>query len=352
MSERRKKIIFSFPVHISFVKKDESLLREHFETESFLFNQQPSAIIFSFIRQFFFLLRHLFSASAYVSFFAGYSSFLPALFARISGKPNLIILGGTDCCAYPSFHYGNFQKRVLGWFTCKSLRWSNHLLPVDESLVHYVHSYTDNDPREQGYKVFCPEAKAPHTTIPIGYDAEMFFRSENKIPKSFLTVAQMNKSAFIRKGIDLIFKMAQGFPDCTFTLVGHNPNVKLPPVPKNISLVERVTYEELQQYYARHQFYFQLSIMEGFPSAPCEAMLCECVPITSNVAALPHIVGDTGFILAKKNADQLEMLIRAALKSDVADLGRRARQRITDLFPKSVRMKLIDVINAKINKLL
>jgi len=350
MSARRKKIIFSFPVYISFVRKDESLLQEYFDTKSFLFNQQPTSIIFSFIRQFLFLLRHCFSTSVYISFFAGYSSFLPALFARISGKPNLIILGGTDCCAYPSFRYGNFQKKVLGWFTCQSLKWSDHLLPVDESLVHYIHSYTDDDPREQGYKVFCSETKAPHTTIPIGYDAEVFFRSENKIPKSFLTVAQMDKSAFIRKGIDLIFEMARRFPDCTFTLVGHNPKIEFPPVPKNISLVGRVTYEELQHYYASHQFYFQLSVMEGFPSAPCEAMLCECVPITSNVAALPHIVGDTGFILSKKDPDQLETLIRSAMNSDVVSLGKRARQRIIDLFPESVRLKMIEVINNEISK--
>jgi glycosyltransferase involved in cell wall biosynthesis len=90
--------------------------------------------------------------------------------------------------------------------------------------------------------------------------------------------------------------------------------------------------------------------MEGFPSAPCEAMLCECVPITSNVAALPHIVGDTGFILTKKNPDELETLMRTALNSDVTALGKRARQRIMDLFPKTVRSKLIEVIEEELNK--
>ncbi len=348
MASRKKKIVFSFPTYISFVRKDEALLKEHFEVRSFLLDQKPSHIFFSIMKQFFFLLRHAFSASAYVSFFATYSSFFPSVFAKLTGKPNLIILGGTDCCAYPSFHYGNFQRGLLGWVTCQSLKWADHLLPVDESLVHYIHSYTDQDPQKQGYKAFCPQATAPHTSIPIGYDADMFFSPGNKIPKSFLTVAQMDTTAFVRKGIDLIFEMAQRFPDCRFTLVGHKPSTPLPPVPSNLTLVGLVSYEELQKYYAAHRFYFQLSVMEGFPSAPCEAMLCECVPITSNVAALPHIVGDTGFILAKKDADALELLIRQALTADLDSLGKKARNRIATLFPKSVRFQLIEVINAEI----
>src|SRR5215217_8688534 len=130
MVSNKKRIVFSFPVYISFVRKDESLLREHYQVKSFLLDQKPSRILLSLLNQFFFLLCHSFSTDAYVSFFATYSSFLPAIFSRIFNKPHLIILGGTDCCAYPSFNYGNFQKRFLGWITCQSLKWSNHLLPV------------------------------------------------------------------------------------------------------------------------------------------------------------------------------------------------------------------------------
>ena len=342
------KIIFSFPVYISFIKKDESLLREYFQVKSFLFHQQPRRILFSFLLQFLFLLRHAFTAKAYVSFFAGYSSFLPALFAKLSGKPHLTILGGTDCCAFPSFQYGNFQKRTLGWFTCQSLKWSSHLLPVDQSLVKSLHTYTDADPKDQGYLSFCPSAHASYTVVPIGFDDRMFYFSGEKTPKSFLTVAQMNPQNYFRKGIDLVFEMAHRFPDCSFTLIGHNPDMKFEKLPPNITLIESVSYNQLRDHYSAHRFYLQLSIMEGFPSAPCDAMLCECVPIVSNVAALPHIAGETGFILNKKDPDLLEELIREALNSDLTERGKKARQRIISLFPVSVRMTLVNIIRSEI----
>jgi glycosyltransferase involved in cell wall biosynthesis len=87
-----------------------------------------------------------------------------------------------------------------------------------------------------------------------------------------------------------------------------------------------------------------LSVWEGFPSAPCEAMLCECVPIASPVAALPEIIGDTGYILERKDPDQLEALIAQALTSDLDLLGRKARQRIMERFPPTERLKFLRLV--------
>ena len=165
-----------------------------------------------------------------------------------------------------------------------------------------------------------------------------------KAPGSFITVGKMNVPNFKRKGIDLIFEMADRFPQCRFTILGNTPAMKYERVPPNVKLHGFIPYEELPGFYARHRFYLQLSIWEGFPSAPCEAMLCECVPITSSVAALPEIVGDTGFILQTKDPDRLKELMDSALVSDQADRGHRARQRIMGCFPPSERRKLLDLV--------
>jgi glycosyltransferase involved in cell wall biosynthesis len=87
--------------------------------------------------------------------------------------------------------------------------------------------------------------------------------------------------------------------------------------------------------------------MEGFPSAPCEAMLCECIPITSNVGALPLIVGDAGFILDRKDPEKLKELFKQALASNVDDLGKKARRRIIAKFPVGERNKLVDILYAE-----
>lgn len=171
-----------------------------------------------------------------------------------------------------------------------------------------------------------------------------------KAPGSFIIAAQMNVPNFQRKGIDLIFEIADRFPQCKFTILGNTPAVKYERVPPNVKLYGFIPYEELPGFYARHRFYLQLSIWEGFPSAPCEAMLCECVPIASSVAALPEIVGDTGFILQTKDADYLKQLMDTALASDQVALGLRARRRIMNSYPTSERRKLLDLVEQMVAK--
>lgn len=305
-------------------------------------------LLLSFIKQFFYLLFVVFRTHGFVSFFAGYSSFLPGVFSKITGKPHIIILGGTDCTSLPEIGYGNFQKKILSWFTSKSLLTATHLAPVSENLIFSEYSYFDTVHPKQGYKTFCPNAKAETTVIYIGYDPKKFSRTTEKKSNSFLTVAQMNAANYFRKGIDLIFQLAGKFPQCTFTIVGNTSEMQYETVPHNIQLLPFVKYEELISIYSEHEFYLQLSMMEGFPSAPCEAMLCECIPVTSNVGALEEIVGNTGFILRKKDIQQLTALIQKALNSDRNKLGVLARERIITKFPPEERYKLIELIKAAV----
>jgi glycosyltransferase involved in cell wall biosynthesis len=155
----------------------------------------------------------------------------------------------------------------------------------------------------------------------------------------------MNPANFYRKGIDLILETAKTYTEATFTIIGDSKGMSYGEIPENVKIMPFVPYEKLRQEYAKHEFYFQLSLMEGFPSAPCEAMLCECIPITSNVGALPTIVGDTGFILEKKNFAMLSAMVKDALNSDKSTLAKNARKRIVTNFPPETRLKLVEVIN-------
>jgi len=337
-------VYYSYPVYISFVKNDESLLKNYFDVISFHFNQKTLNLPVYFFKHFISLLRHIGSTQIYVSFFAGYSSFLPAIFAKLSNRPHLIILGGTDCVSFPEMDYGNFRKKFLGFCTRYSIKHASHLAPVDASLRYADYKYLPDGPRKQGYIVYCNNPETPFTVVNIGYDYNRFYCKEAKVAKSFLTVGQMNKANFTRKGIDLIFYIAYLHADCTFTIVGDSPGMNYGTVPPNVTILPFVPYEELRSIYASHQFYLQLSVMEGFPSAPCEAMLCECVPIVSSVGALPQIVGDTGFVLEAKNPEKLELIVQAALKCNVNLLGKAARDRIIEKFPLETRNKLIEII--------
>jgi len=342
-----KNIFYSYPVYASFVKNDENLFKSKYKVFSFHFVQTKRMLLFSFIKQFIFLCINAFKTELYISFFAGYSSFLPGVFAFLTGKNHILVLGGTDCSSFPSINYGNFRKPILGWFTYKSIKMATHLAPVDLSLVRSENTFYDMDSKEQGYEVFCKGIKKPYTVINIGYDPLVFYHTGIKEKNSFITLAQMTPANFFRKGIDLIFDMANKFPDCQFTIVGNTPEMKYNSVPNNVNLLPFVKYEDIRSLYSKHEFYLQLSIMEGFPSAPCEAMLCECIPIVSNVAALPNIVGDTGYILFKRDVQELEMLIKNAMVCDKEVMGENARKRIIKLFPTDTRAKLLDLIEVQ-----
>jgi glycosyltransferase involved in cell wall biosynthesis len=347
---RRPEIFYSYPTYISFVRKDEATLKQRFNVRSFHFNQQRKGLMaLEFLRHLVHIIASLHRTDAYVSFFAGYSSFVPAFFAKWFGKPHIIILGGTDCTSIPEIDYGNFRKKMLGWCTCASLTRATYLLPVSQNLVYQDYTYFETVNKQQGFEAFCRNAQAPCKVLPIGYDVGLFQRGGDKIPRSFLTVAQMSKANFFRKGIDLMFAAARRYPDCTFTVVGNNEAMRYDSVPPNVTLLPFVPYEELVSVYSKHRFYLQLSIMEGFPSAPCEAMLCECVPIVSAVGAMEEIVGDTGFILHKKDAAMFFQLLETALACDAEAIGKKARQHIVEKFPAEVRNELLSVVQSQID---
>lgn len=327
------------------MKQDVEVLSREFDVKVFHFDPSIKAFApLTMLRQYFFLKRN--KGAVYVSLFAGYHSWLPGVFARKHNLQHLIVLGGTDCVSFPSFNYGNFNKATLGKYTRRSFELATHLAPVDESLVDTDYTYTTGDPKKQGYKNFVKEVKAPHTTIHFGYDHEKFKPLGEKVKRSFITVGYLNPANYYRKGIDLVLHLAGRFDDCTFTIIG-GTKADLPPsteVPENVQLIGSTSYDDLVKHYASHQFYLQLSMMEGFPSSICEAMLCECVPIGSDVAAIPTIIGDTGFVLKHKDTGELEELVRKALSSADHAWGQRARQRIMEKYPADERAKLLELV--------
>jgi glycosyltransferase involved in cell wall biosynthesis len=71
-------------------------------------------------------------------------------------------------------------------------------------------------------------------------------------------------------------------------------------------------------------------------------MLCECVPIVSNVGGMTDIVADCGFILKTKDEQQLEELINQAINNvDLTNLGKKARERIKNNYTFEKRKELL-----------
>lgn len=346
-SQGKVTILYTHSVKSSFVKKDLALLEANYQVKKFYFDPSSKVLIpFIFLKQFFHILFNIRKTKLFVTQFAGYQSYMPGLFSKIFKKKSLIILGGSDCVSFPSFNYGNFNKRLLGKFTRWSYNYSTHLAPVAEQLIDGKWTYYPVDGLDQGVMKYAPKATIKYRVIPYGYPSDKFKRTDEKIRNSFLMVGYLNSANYYRKGVDLIILLAREKPEFTFTIIGGDisdlPDIE---VPKNITFIKSVSYDELQKFYSTSQYYLQISICEGFPSALCEAMLCECIPIVSDVAAMPQIVGNTGYVLKERSIDDLKTLVDTIDPSSGTKSGAAARNRIMTDYPKDKRQELIDYID-------
>lgn len=344
---KKKVLCYHTPSLSSFVKKDIAILEKHFKVKTFVFN--PSVkwkTPFELIKQKIFILRYIFSSKIQLVQFGGYHSLLPALLAKIFSQHCIVIAGGTDCVGFPEIGYGNFHKPLLGKITCLSFRLSTIILPVDESLERTENTYSEEHSRHQGIRQFCKNLKTPIHTIYNGYDAKEWYVNPNRVSGSFISVAAglEENRRFVLKGFDLIIELAKKLPHCKFTFVGTKVLPSNVLIPSNVELVSFANTEELKTLFSKHQFYLQLSISEGFPNAICEAMLCGCIPLGSNVAAIPKIIGDTGYILKKRDPSLLFNLASEAILN--SDSKEDPRKRIMESFPLSKReYELLNVLN-------
>ncbi|TND09378.1 MAG: glycosyltransferase [Bacteroidetes bacterium] len=338
---KRRKLLYFYFTRTSFVAKDLAIFQSAYEVKEFHYPATGRDILIYLFKQFFFLLRHCRSCDVLVCQFAGHHSVLAVFFGRLFRKPVLLIPGGTDCVSFPSIRYGQFSKSFLSKTTCYSYRKARHIAPVHEALIRSAYTYTADDFPEQGFAVFCKNIKTPVTTIYNGYETDKFRPTgEARNKNSFLTIAAgLDSEVRIRlKGIDIILAAAAQLPDCSFTIIGANRPPQLE-VPANVKIIPPVPNQELPALMSSHEFYLQLSLSEGFPNALCEAMLCGCIPVVSDVSSMPGIIGKSGFVLKKRDAGMLVSLLKPALECNKPEQSAAARKTIEENYTLVRRTK-------------
>lgn len=276
--------------------------------------------------------------------FAGYWSVIPTWFSRVFGRKCLLIVGGTDCVSFPEFNYGSLRKPLISKAIRFSLNNCTTILPVAEELVEYNYTYFDAVRKKQGYKSFFPEVNTPIRIIFNGYEVPKGNPLTKKKPNSFITAARIHTSVHYElKGIDLFVEMARVHSACSFTIVGISNEIiaqfQLGTI-QNLRCVPFVGKDELDTLFREHQFYCCLSLSEGFPNALCEGMSYGCIPIGSKVSSIPFIIGDTGFVVERRDADLLNREIQRAIglsQEQIAARSAASLVRIADSFPLSRR---------------
>ena len=332
-------IIYTYPVPTAFTERDIEMLQPHFKIKALAFTNSPVKLPFYFLIQFVQLLVLLPRTSHYLCFFGGYHSVLPTLFGKVLRKKVFIQCGGTDAMNMPEINYGNFRKKWLRKATVYSFKNCSKILPVAEALIRQSYLYDNRINPKQGLLNLIPDLETPIHVIHNGFDAGFWKDTgKQKAPNSFITVAagisQENRAMV--KGIDLILEVATEYPDYEFTLVGDEGfNSAL----KNVRVIGKTKPETLRDLFSQHRYYLQLSTSEGFPNALAEAMLCGCVPIGSAVGAIPEIIGETGFVLNKKDPSLLKQIFEELKSADLDHLSSSATTRVRGNFSYHKRQR-------------
>ncbi|MBI4810390.1 MAG: glycosyltransferase family 4 protein [Ignavibacteriales bacterium] len=310
-----KKILFISALDAPFIRDDVELLQKHF-----IVQKQIGHGIFAVLK----IILRILSSDIVYCWFASVYAFVGVFFSKFFGLKSIVIVGGVDAAKDKELDYGIW----LNPWKAKLVRYVFHnadrILVVDPSLKEEAVRLAEYDGRNIHY-------------VPTGYDVNVWKPVGEKESMVLSVAVVKDERTFKRKGIDLLIEAAKNLPDVSFIVIGTDINLALrkrPPL--NIKFLEKLPRRDLLPYYQKAKVYCQPSRREGLPNALCEAMLCGCIPVASEVSGNPTAVGDAGILVPPSNSELLTSAIQQALKMDYS-LGLRARARIVSLFPKEKR---------------
>lgn len=293
-----------------FIQDDITLLGRHFRVKELIGSGYAHALK---------VCVSVMKADLTFCWFASVYSAVAVVVARRLGIKSVIVIGGVDVAREPEYRYGMWISRWKSLMVGYAIRNADRVVVVDQSL--------GKDAKERakygGGNIRC---------IPTGYDSS-FWKSGGLKERSVMTVAVIDdERRMMVKGIDLLFETARKLPEIPFVLIGvHDEMKEKLDAPPNVTLLGPMDRPALLPYYRKAKVYCQPSRREGFPNAICEAMLCECVPVATDVGGTSTALGDTGFLVPREDVEAMTAGILAAFRL-ADDAGRKARSRVAAMF--------------------
>lgn len=356
MGTTKGRVMYIYLEPTSFVRDDADILEKHAEVESFEFGTVSRGKIFfllgRWVSQFIWLVRQWSRTRVIFGWFVDYHMLLPILISRVVRKPVIIFVGGFDCFDIPGLNYGIFSSRWRAPIARFIFKKATLLLPVSEKLVLSKNRYTlwpEN--REFGLRAEIPDLNTKICPLPTGYNASQwpFFKGKRK--SQVCTTGLIDSiRTFKRKGLDVYIETARKMPGTPFLIIGVSDRMREVinrdwNPPENIILHGRMAREDLKDIYRDVAVYVQLSRIEGLPNVLCEAMLCGCIPVGSNVFGIPEAIGDTGYVVDEPDPEAIADAIGKALNGD-EEQRKKVRKRIQEHFSAETREAFItDLIN-------
>jgi glycosyltransferase involved in cell wall biosynthesis len=233
----------------------------------------------------------------------------------------VIAIGGADVAGIDEIGYGIWVSPWKSRLVSYALKKADMVLAVDPFLKEEAIRRAGYDGRNIEY-------------LPTGYDST-FWSPGGERTNSVLTVAVCDSEARMRvKGVDLLLDTVRCLPGTKFLLIGiQEPHASLlrALAPGNLEIRGRVSREELLALYRGSRVYCQPSRLEGLPGSVCEAMLCGCVPVCTDVGGMRTPVSGHGFLVPWGDPGTLAAAITEAMAGPPAG-GLGGRESIASRF--------------------
>ena len=349
---KKKKLLLVYTGYSSFVKSDFVNLSflSHVTRYHFKAGDGKLTMAFHWVKQFIYLALNTPRFDFLLIWFADTHAFLPVLAGKLFRKKTAIVIGGFDAVSIPELNYGLFcankPRQILAKF---AIRNASFLLPVDGTLVENTNHYADKTGKglPVGVRHFVKGIKGEIRVVPTGYDP-VFWKPVAGIvrQKSVVTVGSIpDWKRWYLKGCDFLAQVAAELPEMPFHIYGVGDammaELRKSSLPENLFLHGLVTTEELPAIYSSHQIYAQLSMSEGLPNVLCEAMLCGCIPVGSEVNGIPGVIGNKNLVVREKmTAKVITSLKYAGLLAE--NKTEDFRNRVIERFPVENRSMMLN----------
>ena len=312
MIDHNIKILLVYNHDSTWVKDDAKILKKHFSLETFYYKKDKNKKKLSNLVK---------NSDIVFIWFASYHGLKATKLAKKYGKKIITVASGYSVANIPEYNYGLGTKFYTRWIPKYILKKCSTIIAVSESNKREILQLLG---RGNNIKV-----------IPHGFNIEKFKHTGDITKeKKVITVSSIDKTSWKRKGVDKFISVAREFPKISFIVIGKiNDDLKneTQKAPSNVLFTGFVSDEDLLKFYREAKVYAQFSFHEAFGCSVAEAMLFHCVPVVTEIASLPEVVGNSGFYIPYWNQDIAVKAIDKALNSS-EKLGKDAYNRIVKNF--------------------
>jgi glycosyltransferase involved in cell wall biosynthesis len=251
-----------------------------------------------------------------------------------------LIVGGYDLANMPEIGYGHQRGGLKKWLSRFAMR-------MAQSLITNSQYSAAEARRNAGVRGKSLNVVYHGVPDPFGRPPEI--RRERVV----LTVGNVERPNLRRKGLEPFVRAAALLPDVKFVVAGSWRDSAIRELQAiatpNVEFTGWLEDAALFDWYRRASVYVQASLHEGFGMAVAEAMLAGCIPVVTNVGALPEVVGDCGVYCRSPEPADIASAIEQALAFQDGDRS-RARGRILDQFPPQARQQSLERILAGLTR--